>query len=159
MQSERYQRELTPAQLEVLSHGPVPQPTTDTEEYWKAAAEHQLKLPYCESCNRYFFYPRSRCRYCHSADVVWRQVSGHGKLLSYVINYLPFAEFESKEPQVIAIVELEEGANVLSQIVTDSPTPETLPLGAPLEVVFVEREGMTLPFFHLAESKESQQHA
>lgn len=159
MYSENNSQGITPGQLAVLAHGPVPTPTTDTAEYWEAAANHKLKLPFCETCEQYFFYPRSRCRYCHSQQVTWRKVSGKGKLLSFVINYLPFPEFQSSEPQVIAIVELDEGVNLLSQIITDTPTPEALQLGAPLEVVFVERDGTTLPFFRLEGSKEAQQYA
>lgn len=159
LHSENNLQGFAPEQLEMLKHGPVPTPTTDTVEYWESAAKHILKLPFCESCQRYFFYPRATCRYCHSANLAWREVSGKGKLLSYVINHLPFPEFQSDEPQVIAIVELDEGVNLLSQVITDSPTPEALQLGAPLEVVFVERDGTTLPFFRLEGSKEAQQYA
>lgn len=68
---------------------------------------------------------------------------------------MPFPEFQTSEPQVIAIVGLDEGVNLLSQIITDTPTPDALELGAPLEVVFVEREEFTLPFFRLAAKKEA----
>lgn len=155
MHSKNNLQGITPEQLDVLSHGSVPLPTTDTAAYWEAAAKHELKLPYCLTCNRYFFYPRSTCRYCHSADVTWREASGNGTLVSYVINHMPFPEFQTSEPQVIAIVGLDEGVNLLSQIITDTPTPEALELGAPLEVVFVEREEFTLPFFRLAAKKEA----
>lgn len=134
-------------QARALATGPVPRPTSDTEPFWAATAKHELHLPHCENCGRFFFYPRPRCRYCHSADIGWRQVSGRGRLASYVINYLPFAEFESADPQVVAIVELEEGVNLASQIVIADPTPEALTLDMPLEVVFVERGEITIPFF------------
>lgn len=134
----------------VLSRGPVPQPTSDTQEYWDAAAQGVLKMPFCESCSRYFFYPRVQCRYCQSDAVTWREVSGRGSLLSFVINHKPFPEFETEMPQVIAIVELEEGVNILSQLAVEEPDPESLHLGMPLQVVFIERQGVTLPFFQLA---------
>ena len=104
-------------------------------------------MPFCLACLRHFFYPRSHCRYCQSDNVEWRHVSGRGTLESYVINYLPFPEFETKLPQVVAIVALEEGVNFLSQIIIDSPSSQDLVLGMPLEVVFVARGEITLPFF------------
>ncbi len=142
-----------------LAHGPVPVPTSETREFWAATAQHELHMPYCQECERFFFYPRATCRYCHSEDVTWKQVSGRGTLLSYVINHLPFPEFGSKDPQVIAIIALEEGVNFLSQIVTDDPRPEAFTLGMPLTVTFIERGEITLPFFIASESEGAHDHA
>lgn len=159
MTSPRTPPSISDEQAEILASGPVPRPTSDTREFWSATARRELHLPYCESCSRYFFYPRSHCRYCQSDRVVWRRVSGRGTLASYVINHLPFAEFETKQPQVIAIVELEEGVNLLSQIVAEDPKPEHFTLGMPLDVVFIERGEITLPFFIPSAREEVSEHA
>lgn len=152
-------RSIAAEQDQRLSRGPVPRPTSDTEPFWSAASRHELHLPFCQACGRYFFYPRSRCRYCRSADVTWREVSGKGRLASYVINHLPLPEFETSEPQVVAIVALDEGVNLPSQIVIDDPTPDALMLDMPLEVVFVERGAITLPFFVPAARQEAGENA
>lgn len=144
---------LTESQARAFEHGAVPTPTSETKEFWEATARHELVMPFCLDCERFFFYPRSHCRYCDSDRVEWRKVSGRGTLLSYVINQLPFPEFETKDPQVIVIVELEEGVNLLSQIVMDDPTPEKLELGMPLTFVFAERDGITLPLVVAADSE------
>ena len=147
MSSPRTPPSIGAEQAELLAHGPVPRPTSDTREFWSATARHELHMPFCETCSRYFFYPRSHCRYCQSDRVVWRRVTGKGTLASYVINHLPFPEFETKQPQVIAVIELDEGVNFLSQIIADDPKPEQFTLGMALEVVFIERGEITLPFF------------
>jgi len=56
-----------------------------------------------------YFYPRSFCPVCQSADVEWTDVSGRGRLVSYVINHRPLPPADLGVPQVIALVELEEG--------------------------------------------------
>lgn len=144
---------------EALKHGAIPMPTSDTAPFWEATDNQELHIPYCNDCARHFFYPRSHCRYCDSTNVAWRRVSGSGRLLSYVINRKPFPEFKSSSPQVIAIVELDEGVNILSQIATHHSTPEELPLGLPLQVVFVQREGISLPFFIPSTLEETADHA
>lgn len=132
---------------ELLAHGPVPQVTTETKPFWDATAQHELNMPFCNDCARFFFYPRSHCRYCDSENIEWKRVSGRGRLISYVINHKPFPEFQTNDVQVIAIVELDEGVNLLTQLLLDDPSPAKLPLGLPLQVHFIERGGVNLPFF------------
>lgn len=143
----------------MLGNGPVPQPTSDTRPFWEATARGELQMPHCSSCERYFFYPRALCRYCQSDEVSWKPVSGRGTLASYVINHLPASEFETREPQVIAIVELEEGVNLLSQLLVDDPDPAQLSLGMPLSVVFAPRGEIVLPFFVTADQNGASQDA
>jgi len=54
-------------------------PTPDTQPYWDAARNHQLALPECLSCQRFYFYPRDHCPVCLGGDVRWRAVSGRGE--------------------------------------------------------------------------------
>lgn len=132
---------------DLLSSGPIPQPTSDTQDFWDSTSRGELVMPYCGDCSRYFFYPRITCRYCHSEDVSWRIVSGNATLLSFVINYMPFPEFGNSGPQVIAVVRLTEGVNMMTQIAMADPSPEKLKLGMPLRVGFVKRRDIALPLF------------
>jgi uncharacterized OB-fold protein len=72
---------------------------------------------------------------------------GQGTLASYNINYRPFPIFESKDPQVIALVELDEGVRMMSNIVDVEPLPENLELGMRLAVRFEPRGDQFLPVF------------
>lgn len=155
MSSLTLENSISAERADSLRHGAVPLPTSDTAPFWEATDKHELHIPYCNECSRYYFYPRSHCRHCDSTDVEWRQASGNGKLVSYVINRKPFPEFKNSDPQVIVIVELDEGVNLLSQIASEQNTPEQLPLGMRLRVVFLEREGVTLPFFVPSSNQES----
>ena len=108
----------------------------------------------CDDCARFYFYPRSACRYCGSRDVAWRQTSGRGVLASYIINQRPPPGYEPGVPIVMALVELTEGPRLLTNILGTNASPGSLPLGAPVVVDFVPRGDQVLPMFRLVEGKE-----
>ena len=111
-----------------MAGGTVPVPTPETEPFWAGTLAGELRIQHCKGCGKYYFYPRPFCRYCQSRDVEWRTVSGAGRLVSYVINYRPLPPADPAEPQVIALIELDEGPRMLSNIVGVAPEPE-LPAG------------------------------
>ena len=134
--------------------GALPVPTHDTQPYWDAAKEHRLVLPYCAACDAYDFYPRPFCRQCFSWDIEWRDASGKGTLHTYVINHRPARGFDEMTPYVIAVVELEEGPRMMTNIVMEEePTVDNLRIDAPVEVVFDDvTDEVTLPRFRLVQS-------
>ena len=96
-------------------------------------------------------HPRPFCRYCASRDVQWQTVSGRGRLLSYIINYRPLPPAAPDRPQIIALVELEEGPRLLTNIVGVQPDSELLHLDAPVHVEFEPRGDQAIPAFRLVE--------
>ncbi|MBH0054831.1 OB-fold domain-containing protein [Salinibacterium sp. SWN167] len=101
----------------------------------------------CRACSRHFFYPRPICRYCQSSDLEWVTTSGRATLASYIINYRPLPFFETKEPQVIALVDLEEGPRMVCTLIGVEPRPEAISIGMALYVSFEERGDQMLPVF------------
>ena len=130
--------------------GPTPVPTPDTVPYWEGAAQGELRIQQCTSCGEYYFYPRPFCPRCGSGDVEWRVASGRASLVSYVINHRPLPP--SDQPLVIALVQLEEGPRMMSNIVGVEPVPENLPLDMPLTVTFEQRGDYSIPMFTPAEA-------
>jgi uncharacterized protein len=53
------------------------------------------------------------------------------------------------QPQVIALVELDEGPRMMTNIVGVAPEPENLPLDARVRVDFEPRGEQALPVFRL----------
>lgn len=94
----------------------LPQPTEETLPYWEACRRHELQIQYCNDCRRYYFYPRPFCRWCMSRNTEWRKVSGRGKLHTHVINYRPARGFENDAPYVIAVIELDEGPRMMTNL-------------------------------------------
>lgn len=127
---------------------PRPQPTPETAPYWEGCRQHELRIQFCTECQRYFFYPRLYCPTCLSDAVEWRAVSGRGTLLTYVISHRPAGGFENETPYAIAIVQLDEGPHMMTNIVNTAITPENLPAGLPVEAVFDDvDENISIPKF------------
>ena len=124
----------------------IPEPTPETQHYWDGARQGELRLQKCDSCHSIYFPPRPFCPECGSCEVSVVTATGRATLYSYVINHLPSPGFES--PFAIAVVELEAGPRLMSNIVDCEQTPEALQLDMPLEVTFQKlSDGITLPQF------------
>ncbi len=130
-----------------MTQKPVPSPTPTTRPFWDGAREGELRIQRCAACERHFFYPRVACPNCSSPDVSWVRASGRATLYSYIISHQPAPGFEDEVPFVIAIVQLEEGPRMLTNLVGIAPDPELLALDMPLEVVFEPRGEVTIPLF------------
>jgi len=132
---------------------PLPQPITpEAKPYWEGLREQKLMLPRCRACRRAFFYPRVVCPHCHASDIEWFQASGRGKLHSFEIAYQSFNKaFKVKPPFVLAMIELEEGPRMMSNLIGIEPDPKKIRCDMPVEVVFEKQtDEITLPLFRLA---------
>jgi uncharacterized OB-fold protein len=125
----------------------APKPTPETAPYWEAANRGELLIQRCNPCDRPFFYPRSACPTCASTDITWITASGRARLHTYLINHRPAPGFEADAPYAIAVVELEEGPRMMTNIVGVPNTPENLELDMPLEVRFEARGAQMVPVF------------
>ena len=125
----------------------IPQPNVDSQRYWDGCKRHELWLPYCSKCDEHFFYPRPFCPRCFSWDTAWRQASGRGTLYTYAIQYRPQAPgFEP--PYITAMVRLEEGPRLMTNLVEVEPDPEQIHCDMPVEVVFDDvSDEISLPMF------------
>lgn len=124
----------------------IPKPTPETAHYWEGARQGELRLQRCNACQHTYFPPRPFCPDCGARDVSVIKASGKAKLYSYVISHMPSPGFEP--PFAIAVVELEEGPRLMSNILDCPQTPEALVLDMPLEVTFEKlTDEITLPQF------------
>ena len=129
---------------------PLPQPITpETKPFWDGLREQKLMLPKCGDCGRAFFYPRIICPHCQSRNVGWIQGSGRGKLYSFEIAYQTISRaFKVKPPYVLAMIELEEGARMLSNLIDVEPDPKKIRCDMPVEIVYQKlTDEVTLPLF------------
>lgn len=131
----------------------VPQPTPETREYWNGLAAGQLRIQRCIPGQHPYFYPRTSCPVCGTADVEWVAASGRARLYSYVISHRPAPGF--RPPYVIAVVELDEGPRMMTNIVGVEPIAEQLELDMDLFVAFEARsDEITVPLFRPATAEE-----
>lgn len=136
-----------PSPTELPKPRPVPTPTS--LPYWEGLARDELLVQRCADCDTWVFYPRSRCTHCLSANLEWKPVSGRGTLFTFTIARQPTVPmFADETPQLIAIVELEEGLRMTTTIVVEDPS--TLRTGASVSPVFDHGEdGATLLRFRV----------
>ena len=129
---------------------PRPQPTPETQHFWEGTREGELRLQRCDACAHVYFPPRPFCPSCASRKVSVFTASGKGKLYSYVINHRPAAPGFTP-PYSIAVVELDEGPRMMTNIVDCPQTPEALELDMKVEVKFEKLDDkITLPLFRPA---------
>ncbi|SRR6266567_3947278 len=128
----------------------IPVPDDETEEYWRAAADGRLLIKECRTCGRPFFHPRTYCPRCWSADTIWREASGKGTVYTFTVVYqndLP--PFRDRVPYVVAIVELEEGVRMTSNV--EGCPVEEVRCGMAVKVAFREEhrdeDSVALPVF------------
>ena len=97
---------------------PLPAPTPVTRPFWNGLAEGRVLIQKCEDCGAWVFYPRGRCSSCLSDRLAWREVSGEGTLYTFTLARQPTApHFAGESPQLIAVVELDEGVRLTTNLV------------------------------------------
>ena len=131
----------------------LPQPTPETQEFWDGLRRHELRIQRCQDCDQFYFFPRPFCpaEGCRSLNVEWETVSGKGKLHTYVISERGFGPWADDAPYVIAVVELDEGPRMLTNLVGVEPDPKQLPADLPLEIFYDDvTDEVTLPKFQPA---------
>ena len=134
-----------------MTERPLPGITPETRHFWEGTRAGELRLQKCASCSHVYFPPRPFCPQCASSDVSVFRASGRATLHSYVIHHRPVPGFVP--PYSIAVVELEEGPRMMTNIVEVPQTPEALRLDMPLEVVFEQlNQEISLPLFRPAGS-------
>jgi uncharacterized OB-fold protein len=125
---------------------PRPRPAPESLPFWEAARAHRLQLPRCNACSRHWFPPARRCPHCLSSDLVWVEASGRGRIYSFVVFHRVYhPAFESDVPYVVAIVELDEGPRLLTNIV--GTPPEDVRCDMRVRVIFEDFNDYTLPKF------------
>lgn len=125
---------------------PVPEPSPLSEPYWQAARRHELLIQSCRRCGTHIFYPRYNCTDCGSRDLEWVRPSGRGTVYSFTVARRPtHPGLADRVPYVIAIVELEEGPRMTTNIVDCDP--DRVAIGMPVEVTFEDSGEISLPMF------------
>ena len=135
---------------------PLPRPTALSRPFWDGCLEGRLLVQRCARCARCFFIPSAFCPHCLGTDYEWVESSGRGRVVTYTVVWRPpTPAFDP--PYVVAVVRLEEGYDMFTNIVDVEPDadPGTSLIGAAVRVRFHrESEDIALPFFELATEQQ-----
>lgn len=101
----------------------VPGVTELSAPYWEGARAGELRLQWCRECRRCWHPPSPCCPQCRGTAIDWRASSGRGSVYSFtVVEHAAHPSFADALPYVVALVELEEGPLVISNLLECDPT-------------------------------------
>jgi len=129
---------------------PLPEPNAVSQPFWDAAKEHRLVLQRSKKTGRYVYYPRAVSPFGANDELTWTAVSGRGTVYSYTVARRPTApQWAEDVPYVIAIVRLEEGPHLTTNIVGCGP--DSVRIGMQVVAEFADvTEDATLVHFRPA---------
>ena len=112
---------------------PAPIVTEDSAAFWDAAGESRLVAQRCLGCLRLHHPPRPMCPHCHSLELETVDLAGTGVVYSYALLHHP-QHPAFNYPVVAALVDLDEGVRLLSNLV--DVEPDAVRIGMQVEVRF-----------------------
>lgn len=126
---------------------PIPVPSHESKPYWEGLRRHELLMPRCAACAHRWFPPTHLCPQCRSGSVEWQRVSGRGKVHTFVNFHRNYHKgFADERPYCVAVIELEEGPRMLSNVI--GIAPDKVACDMAVEVVFEDiTDSATLPKF------------
>jgi len=134
----------------VLPAKPLPEPTEVSRPFWEACRRHELRIQRCQKCGLLIHYPKVHCPNDGHDRFDWVQMSGRGSVYSFVVAQRAFhAGFKPELPYVVAVIELEEGPRMMSNVI--GLDPDDVYIGLPVEVQFEDAsDTISLPKFRVA---------
>jgi uncharacterized OB-fold protein len=127
---------------------PLPVLDPESTPFWEAARQHKLKIVKCTACGHIRFPPTSFCPACNSPAHEWIEASGNATVFSWIVvrHPVPKDVYAGDVPYVVALVTLEEGVRMSTNIV--GCAPEEVTAYMPVKVQFRDvTPEITLPVF------------
>jgi uncharacterized protein len=103
--------------------------------FWREIpARYNLIGTKCETCGTYYFPPRRLCPKCRrQGKIVEQQFKGTGEIVTYSTVYTPGESWISSKPYTLAIIKLDEGPMMTSQVICE---PSEVKIGMRVRRVF-----------------------
>ncbi len=134
---------------------PKPSIDQDNEAFWDGLKDHKLLIWKCSECGA-VYWPKTYCinhaNKPFAGECDWVEASGRGKIFAFNIHHWAFHPgFKEEVPYYYALIELDEGPLISSQLVGDRVPPDIHTVGQTVEVVYEDHpnEGFTLPKFRI----------
>ncbi|EJN06741.1 OB-fold domain-containing protein [Phyllobacterium sp. YR531] len=120
--------------------------------YWDGLAEGKLRYQCCEACGNTWLPSRANCPKCLAADPKWREASGRGRVISWVVYHTAYTDhLKARVPYDVTLVELDEGPRLLTNVI-DSEAGKKLTPDAPVALSIESEEGVSIPRFRLQQN-------
>jgi hypothetical protein len=98
---------------------PVPVADADSAPFWDGCARGELLLQRCADCGAIRFPAAGACPHCRATGAEWITASGRARVYSWIVvtHPVPREIYAADVPYVVALVELEEGVRMATNIV------------------------------------------
>ncbi len=126
---------------------PVPESDEEWQPFFDGARRGALMIQQCTQCSTSLAPGTTVCTECLSGSLTWVQASGRGTLFTFGVMHQTYHPgFSGEAPYNVAVVELEEGPRLNTNIV--DVANEDLKVGMPVEVTFeAVSDEVSLPKF------------
>jgi acetyl-CoA acetyltransferase/uncharacterized OB-fold protein len=127
---------------------PLPELTPATEWFWTSGADGHLRIQRCTECATFVHPPVPICPECRSRAWEPTVVSGRGTVAGFTVNTQPWLPgFDLDPPYAIAVVALEEQADVRLTTNVIGCDPSEVHVGQEVAVRFEQHDDVWLPLF------------
>jgi uncharacterized OB-fold protein len=116
------------------------------QNYLEFIQNKKLMGSKCKDCGTMYVPVRKLCTACNSLNMEWVPMSGKGELAAFTsitvgTPYFIDLGYDRYKPYCFSVIKLEEGPMVSAQLVgVDESKPDTIKIGTPLKVKFLENE-------------------
>ena len=98
-----------------------PRATEASAPFWDATRSKRLLLQWCTECELPVHFPRVACPRCLGSQLDFRPASGNGTVHAVVVEHRPPSPFDDDQPYAVALVDLDEGVRMVTNIVGTPP--------------------------------------
>lgn len=123
-----------------------PPASEHAKPFWDATRDRRLLLQYCREDEKPVHYPREVCPRCLGTELEWRRASGRGTVYAFTVNHVPGTASGHSPPYVVALVDLEEGVRLMTNIVGCAPSDVRVGMGVAVTWEPLA-DGRALPLF------------
>ena len=117
----------------------IPVPDDVSKPFWDAINEKKLMVQSCNDCPTLQYPPKPKCLDCDSENLGWKEVSGRGRISTYVVmRDIHLARRVEDQPFNLAFIELEEDPRINFYSNLPGVPVREVPIGAAVEVTFEE---------------------
>ncbi len=78
---------------------------------------YRYEAAVCKKCGKWFFPARLVCDACKSTEFETRAMRRTGKILAHTIIRVPPSPFADQAPFAVAVVEMDDGPRITTQVV------------------------------------------
>ncbi len=129
----------------------LPEPVAENDKldlpYWQGTRQGRLMVQCCGGCGSWQWGPEWLCHKCHSFEMKWVEVKGHGRIYSWTRCWHPVhPALKEHGPYIAVVVELPETGNIrmLGNLLGD--VKQNVEIGAVVKAVFEPHDDAKAPY-------------